>query len=278
MNKRIVVGLDGSNYSKAAIEIACQQAQINEGTAVGIGVVDLPGIESIERGAPVGAIYFAEKAEKHKLQDALKKVKGFITDFENICTSKGVKYEVHSTEGVPFEKIVEAGKMADLIIVGLKTYYHFETSSEAGNTVKRILTHSVCPVLAVPETLTFPENIIIAYDGSIVSAKALKTFTKQFSPTTGQHHIYILTISDDKQKADSIQKEALDYLECWDVEPDTIIEDGKPKDVIQKYSEELKPSMVVIGAYGKSKITDFFFGSTAQKLIETCSVPIFIHH
>ncbi|MFQ6673954.1 MAG: universal stress protein [Fidelibacterota bacterium] len=278
MNKRIVVGLDGSEFSGTAMAVACEQARRSEGTVVGIGVVDLPGIESVERGAPVGSLYFAKKAEEHKLRDALEKVEGFLEDFENVCKEAGVKYELHSRRGVPFRSIVEAGKVADLIVVGLRTFYHFETSSEAGDTLKRVLRHSVCPVMAVPQTMEAVKNVIIAYDGSTESAKALRAFVNRFHPGFQDVRFTLLTVSEPEQDASDVQRDALAYLASWDVEPATVVDDGKVYEVILRHSKVLDRPMVVMGAYGRSEISELFFGSTARRLVEDATIPIFVYH
>lgn len=278
MIKRVVVGLDGSRFSEAATRIACELARRCDATAVGIGVVDLPGIEGVERGAPPGASYFAEKAEKHKLHDALKKIRKFLEGFEATCKESGIEYELLSGEGVPFQAIVDAGKVADLIVIGLKTFYHFETSSEPGDTLKRVLQHSVCPVMAVPEEMERIENVLMAYDGSTESAKALRAFVNRFSAILGHFQVTLLTNSDKEERAKEIQREALDYLKCWNIKPSTVVEGGRTHKAILRWAKRTDHPLVVMGAFGRRPISEFFFGSTTRHIVEDSTVPIMVYH
>ena len=278
MNKRIIVGLDGSGFANTATKIACQHAQSSEGTVVGIGVVDLAGIESVERGAPIGSIHFAEKAEEHKLKDALEKVDRFLNSFEETCKKYGVKYELHSTEGVPFRAIVNSGKMADLIVVGLRTFYHFETSSKPGDTLQRVLQHSVCPVMAVPERMEKIRDVVIAYDGSMESAKAIRAFVLGFHPILKDLDLTLLTVSEKKREGESIQQDAQAYLRCWNAEPKTEIKSGKTDRVLLEYSTALDHPLLVMGAFGRSPISEFFFGATARRIIHDTTIPMMIYH
>jgi nucleotide-binding universal stress UspA family protein len=42
--------------------------------------------------------------------------------------------------------------------------------------------------------------------------------------------------------------------------------------------EELEARMLVMGAYGHRGWRDFLFGSTTSHLLESASLPLFIHH
>ncbi len=276
--KRIVVGLDGSRFSETATRASCQLAASCKGTVVGIGIIDMPGIEWGERGAPPGASYFAEKAEEHKIQDALRRITQFLQKFEEKCREYGVKYELHSDEGVPFEAIVESGKIADLITIGLRTFYHFETSSKPGDTLKRVLQHSVCPVLAVPEKMERVENVLVAYDGSTESAKALRAFVNLFQPLLGQLHVTLLTISEKRGKTETVQKEALDYLKCWDIQADAEVMGGKVYQAVIERAKAMNHPLAVMGAFGRNPISDLFFGSTARRVVEDSTIPVLVYH
>lgn len=278
MNKRVVVGLDGSDFAATAATVACQEAKACDGTVVGVGIVDLDGIEEVQRGAPVGSIYFAEKAEEHKLRDALQKVGSFLDQFEHTCKKFEVNYELHSRQGVPFKTIVDLSKLADLAVIGLRTYYHFETSSLPGDTLRRVLRHSVCPVLAVPQTVERIHHAIITYDGSLESAKALRAFVDRFQNRLDDFAVTLLTVGEKGEDLQTIQEEALDYLACWHLTANTAVEKGKAHQVILDQAGATTGPLVVMGAYGKGGITDLFFGSTARHLIEDSTVPIFFYH
>ncbi len=282
MLKRIVVGLDGSPYSKSAVNYACNLAKNYGATVVGIGVVDLPEIEKhIGPGGPPGSGIYAKRLKDAKVEDALEKVKGFLKEFEETCKGNGVSCELYSEEGEPFEAIMEEGKTADLIIVGIRTYYHFETSAKPGDTLKRLLEKPVCPVLAVTDEMVMPENVVIAFDGGYTSARAMRSFVHLSRELSFASKVTLLRITEDKEVQEVCEAEmakAKRYLEAHGISVSALCKKGDPSRVILEVAKGLRPSMVVMGAFGKSTIAKFLFGSTANEIIEDASLPLFVYH
>ena len=282
MLKRIVVGLDGSPYSKSAVNYACNLAKNYGATVVGIGVVDLPDIEKhIGPGGPPGSGIYAKRLKDTKAKDALEKVKGFLVEFSKECIDKGVSYEVNSEEGEPFEAILEAGKTADLIVVGIRTYYHFETSSKPGDTLRRLLEKPVCPVLAVTDEMVMPENVVIAFDGGYTSARAMRSFVHLSRELAFASNVTLLRVSEDDEDKVTCERDlttAKKYLQAHNISVNAVCKSGKPSKVILETAKAMKPAMVVMGSFGKGTIAKLLFGSTANEIIEDASLPLFVYH
>ena len=114
MIKRIVVGLDPSEYSKTAQNVAIGRAKQQGATVIGVAVADLPGIERAEAAAPAGAIHYAQKAiERHlaKAQDVCEKL---LNDCEHACADAGVSFEREYHTGNPADILVDMSFSADL--------------------------------------------------------------------------------------------------------------------------------------------------------------------
>jgi len=279
MIRRIIVGIDGSDYSRTAITIACLRAKMTGATIVGVGVIDLPGISRQEAGAGVGASHFARKAEKTKIKDAREKMAGFISDFIADCEDHDAKYEVSSHEGVPFEEIVKEANFADLIYIGTKTFFHFETSSKPGETAMRILKYATCPVVAVPKDISFPSSVIVALDESKAAARGLREFVDLYEDKDifSDLDFYLVSAGDPDELA-PLHKDALTYLANHGLTAESIIRPGKPSQVILEEAKKRMPSAIVLGAYGDKGISQFFYGSTAKKIVEDDSVPVLVTH
>ena len=279
MVRRIVVGIDGSNYSKTAIKLACQRAKMTGATVVGVGVIDLPGISKQEIGAAPGASYYAHKAEETMIEDCRTKMATFISNFKSMCNTYGINYEVRSHEGVPFEEIVKEANFADLIYIGIKTFFHFETTSKPGETVMRILKHASCPVAAIPENIEFPQNVIIALDHSKESARGLREFVDLYEDKDIFTDIeFYLVSAGSKEEFSALHDSALHYLKAHSLDATSIIRAGKPSHVILDQAKKRMPSAIVLGAYGQQGISRFFYGSTARKVVEDGSVPVIVTH
>ncbi|MCK5220232.1 MAG: universal stress protein, partial [Candidatus Aminicenantes bacterium] len=198
MARRILVPLDGSDYSKVATQTAIEMAKKADGVIIGLGVVDTEEINETAIGAGIGASYYAEHLKTYKKNKAIGKIKNFLDEFEDECKDAKVDYERYSKSGDPVEEIVEMGKTSDLIITGLRTFFHFETTPEPGDTLKDLLQSGVCPVLAVPsKTMKNNKKVLIAYDNTVSSSKAMKMFQRFHKTIPNAKKIYIMNVNDD---------------------------------------------------------------------------------
>ena len=114
----ILVCLDDSSYSQAAVEYATQIALEHDASLTGIGVIDLPGIQRSSGPAPVGAMHYDRLAEQQQFQETRKVVSGVLNDFGKTCQEKGIRHSIHSEMGSPFREIIEESKFHDFIIIG----------------------------------------------------------------------------------------------------------------------------------------------------------------
>jgi nucleotide-binding universal stress UspA family protein len=280
MSRRIVVGLDGSDYAANAVRIGCESARRLKGTLVGVAVVDSPGIDASACGAGLGASDYAKRVREFKLEDADHRVRGFLDDFERKCSSAGVRFELAYRDAVPFQAIVDEARCADLIIVGLRTHFHFETMEGPGDTLRRLMECAVCPVVAVPKDADLPKRAIIAYDGSIQAARALRAYVQFAGYDAPTRNVTLLHVGEGTDEDQQVQLEqARRYVEGYGFQTKSMTRTGKPAQVIEEVAEEHRPCVVVLGAYGRRGIIkDLFFGSTAENLIAHERFPMFVYH
>lgn len=63
---------------------------------------------------------------------------------------------------------------------------------------------------------------------------------------------------------------------CENIKITTMIEDGKPGDVILKIADREKVDQIIMGKSDKEKIERFFVGSTAERVVRGTQVPVTI--
>ena len=159
----ILVCLDGSSYSQAAVEYATQIALEHNASLTGIGVIDLPGIQRSSGPAPIGAMHYDRLADQQHLEETREVVSGVLKDFGRHCQEKGIHHSIHSETGSPFREIIEESKFHDFIIIGQKTFFRYNIKHEPGNTLDRILHSGLTPVLAVPDSVRQIKKVLGDY-------------------------------------------------------------------------------------------------------------------
>ena len=278
MNQCIIVGLDGTKYSQSAIRWACVRAKTFGGIVIGIAVVDVPGIEKSQMGAGVGGNYYAQKAIDYKLEDASTRTAGFIRDFEKKCTEEGVPYETYLKLGEPIDIFKEEGKTADLIVMGLRTYFQFETTNEPDEgLIRKLLLEPVCPVIAVPEAIEPHETIIICFNGSTASARAMRSYAYLSPNIPSSYKVILLNVNDSTEEAEYLLTRAEKYLNSYGIRPEKVWRRGNVEDAIFAKAKKYKPTpLVVLGAY--SDKARYIFGRRTTKLMEDGTIPLFVYH
>jgi nucleotide-binding universal stress UspA family protein len=280
MVKRILVPLDLSPYSAAALNQACLIAKKLDAEITGLVILDIPGIEKSIGPIPMGGLYYAEHLEKTKLEDAENRIHTLLTKFENQCKKAGVRYKRAERQGTPSNQILKESVYYDAIIMGIRTFFHFESQDKAGDSLEKIMDDSITPIFAVPSYDIAPVSIneearvLITFDGSLPSARALQRFVQFGLPEDME--ITILNSSEDEANSGYLLAEAEDYLKShgfvkikkdWTTEP--II------DVIEnRYFNKI--DVIVLGIHSKKKILQFVLGSLTKRLIKQGTKVLFI--
>ena len=273
MVRRILVPLEPSEYSVEAVKMATLIARQQDAEVTGIGVVDVPGIEKNEGGAPAGAIYYAEKAVEHRTDEARRTVMELFARFRETCDAAGVRHRETELMGDPVEQVMEEARYHDLIVTGLRSRLRFATEEDEKK-LDELLDATIVPVLAVPKQARELRSVLIAYDGSLLAARSLQRFA-HLTMMPGLD-ITVLCVDDDEDRAKRRLSRAEEYLRVYGAQQvRTVHEKG---DVVKIVEEEYLPraDLVVLGAHSKVPFVDFFVGSLVKKLIEVNERPLFI--
>ena len=271
----ILVCLDGSSYSQAAVEYATQIALEHNASLTGIGVIDLPGIQRARGAAPVGSIY-DRLADQQHLDDTREMVSEVLRDFGRHCQTKRIHHSIHSEIGSPFREIIEESKFHDFIVIGQKTFFRYNIRHEPGNTLDRILHSGLTGVLAVPDSVRQIKKVLVAYDNSVQVTKAIQMFL--LLHIWNQCDVTLLNINNNASRAIQLLGRLRDYFKRYGVEPETVHLRGKPDEAILSYIREHETDLLVMGAYGKRSVSEFVFGSVTKSLVAQAGIPLFIYH
>jgi len=277
MLRRILVGLDGSQCSSAATEFSLQLSRQFNAQVVGLSVVDEQTIRAPEP-VPLGAGHFKTDRDKSLLADAHCKVESILAKFSNRCQAEGVENATVKSTGLPSKEILLQAQSHDLIVLGQRTYFHFETHSRACETLTTVLRSSPRPIIAVPEQYRTGDTILVAFNGSLPATRSMQLF--QSLQLAGNQSLHVISIDADYETAVTCAERAAQYLEQHQTEVNRlpIASYASPANVILEQIDELNPSLLVIGAFGQSVLREFIHGSTTLKLLDESRVPVFVYH
>jgi nucleotide-binding universal stress UspA family protein len=140
-NGRIVVGVDGSPSSKAALKWAVRQAGLTGSAVEAVIAWHYPAMYGGYGWVPVSAadpVNFDETARK-TVTDAVN---------ELVDPTGSVRVTTKVVEGNPAQALLDAAAGADLLVVGSRGHGGF-AGALLGSVSQHLATHSACPIVII---------------------------------------------------------------------------------------------------------------------------------
>lgn len=239
-------------------------------------ILDLPGITTTSAVGYDGrnGIY-PQQLQEEMINDANQQIAELASVFEKRCKDAGVAHEVASVQGVPSREILATALFHDLVVMGMRTFFHFETRKGPGDSLEKVLNHSVAPVLAVPESFGGKlERVLVAFDGSHHAASALHKFAALADPRRVK--VTVLTADTKPDLAEDGLRNTVEYLRAHGFQNvKTVHSEMKPHDAIREHIAD-GIDLIVAGVHSKKPIRDLFVGSFTRSLIDDGSIPLFL--
>ncbi len=275
MIRRVLVALHGSESGHAAIDRAVDLAATNNAEVTGVGVVDLPYIQRGEP-VPVGGMAFKAASEERLIQEARDAIDSLGQELTIKAANADLTARIAELEGDPVDVMSGLLQTHDLVVVGRHGSFH-EVDDRNSTLVMGLLKHGPRPVWLVPETSHQHGPIVIAYDGSTPSARALHMFT--LMGLAADQPVIVLSVASTLTDASKTAGRGVEFLASHGIVAEAMAMAGSdPTAAILDAIAARGPSLLVMGAYGHTGVKQWFFGSTTSKLIDSCAVPVFIHH
>ncbi len=280
MIKKILVALDADTDTPVATRYASDIARRHSAEVTGLAVVDMGSIEASSRGGGIGSMYLMEKVQENLTAEARSIARQLTNAFKEAMEGFGVAFDVQVEEGVPFERIVEDMKYHDLLVVGKVPHFFYSHPEEKTKTLVRVVKKSIGPTLVVPETYRPVRRVLVAYDASSASARAMRRFV-HLQPFGTDLTLEILNVHTKGERAGSqlALQMARSYMDAHGYATHTSsIQGTDPAKQIGEFALQFEADVVVAGAHSVSKLAKLAFGSTTASLLEKCPAPLFVDH
>ena len=161
-----------------------------------------------------------------------------------------------------------------LLVMGRQGEHGDSAGEHIGSHLENVVRTLHRPILVIPADYTEPQRILIAFDGSATTRKAVDMVAR--SPLLRGLHCHVVMVGEDK--ADS--RESLDWarahLEAAGFDVTAEILPGEVEAALCAYRDLHAIDLIVMGAYGHSRIREFLIGSTTTKLIRQSKVPLLL--
>lgn len=274
MIHRILVPLDKSDYTKTAVKYVCDVASSMQAEVSGMVALDVSEIDSSVGPIAPGGVKLAELLEEKKLAEAEEHINSLLTNLADECAKAGVKHVEEEFQGSPSARIIEESKFYDLVVMGLRAFYHYEPKSESGDSLDKILGHTITPILAVPKEYRKMQSVLIVCDGELPSVRAMQRFAH--IAENRELKVYLLMENKKKEYADYYLNNAEKYLNSYGITD--VVKNATDKNLLDVIEKEYfdKVDLIVTGLHSHKSIKEFLLGSVAHSLIMNGQKALFL--
>jgi nucleotide-binding universal stress UspA family protein len=271
----LLVPLDSSQWSRAAGNIAMQLAEAQPSRVTAVHVVnvrsasgnilqDLPGHLGFEPAVVSDDIV---RAHTEAAQALLQR-------FAELADEKGLDHEERVETGTVSDTLLSLGEGADLVVMGVRGETEEKFQGQGGALCAWLPPRLDTPVLwAVPGAYPV-QGIAVGYDGSVAAKHAVRAIRHFLEPLkVPVHGIYV---SSDGSGGEILDELAGELPQC-NVVPH-VIQGTDPHLTLIETAEAVGAQLLVLGFKGKSRLKDFLFGTSTERILLSGKVAVLISH
>ena len=190
--------------------------------------------------------------------------------------AEGVEQSCESTAGIADDRIVERGQQADLTVLGRDGQdAPYRSPALIGSTVDGVIRKTARSALVVPARRGWPARS--CSPSTALPARASARASRCRSPTRLGEPIHVFVDSKDKGRAVARFEEVRGLVGTLPVPVREISSTlGRPDVKIVDSAREVRAGLIVMGAYGRNRITDYFLGSNSAAVVRTSPIAVLL--
>lgn len=271
MIETLLLATDGSDGAVAAEGFAISLAKSLGTRLRGVTVIETARVQSLRTATlgvappPLDAIEGFLKARADAVCQRLSE--------RARAASLGVECECVS--GAADDRIVERGESADLVVIGRDGENQAFRTGLAGPTMDAVLRKTTRPCVVVPSGANLGGPLLLAFDGSPGSVLAARLSVEIATRIGAAVHVFV--DSKDKGRAAARFEEVralLGPLAATGRETSSTL--GRPDVKIVDAARSVRASLIVMGAFARNRIHEYFLGSNASAVVRTSPVAVLL--
>lgn len=198
--------------------------------------------------------------------------------FDAEIARTGVSAEWRRDDGETMEALALHSRYADVAIVGQSPPANIEEYL-TGERPDHLALTAACPTLVLPHdkpVTTVGQRVLIAWRSGREAARAVRDALAMLRQA---ERINVLTIGPVEQ--DHLPgAEIATYLSRHGlkVETRTNYGDDEPGEIILAIAREINADLVVMGAYGRSRLRELILGGTTNHVLSHATLPLWLSH
>jgi nucleotide-binding universal stress UspA family protein len=161
-----------------------------------------------------------------------------------------------------------------VLVLGVRGAEHDQDTHHLGAHLESSIRALHRPILVVNCDFKTPANVMLAYDGSEASSKALDLLIN--SPLFKQLPLHLVTVGESAPRARQLQSAASAKLQASGHAVTAVTLEGKPSEALFRYQAEQAIDLTLMGAFSHTRFRELVLGSLTAKMLLRASRPLLL--
>ena len=282
---KIVACIDGSNAAPAVCDAAAWASQRLKAPLDLLHVLDkseylkkgeghnLSG--NIGLGSREHLLAELVELEEKRSKLALEHGKAMLQDARQRAQQNGAtEVTTHQRHGDLIGTLVDLQDDTRMLVIGRQGEAHEKQEHSLGSHLENVIRSVHRPLLVTLPGFNAPQKFMIAYDGSATARKALEKVAESDLLKGLPCHL-VMVAENDNEHQSQLNAAAARLREVgFDVSPALL--QGAVESALHQYQQTNNIDLMVMGAYGHSRIRQFLLGSNTAKMLRMSDVPLLL--
>ncbi|MFT5174442.1 MAG: nucleotide-binding universal stress UspA family protein [Gammaproteobacteria bacterium] len=280
---KILALVDGSIYSHSVCDHAAWLALKTDAAVEIVHVLGRRDVSSqpinlsgsIGLDAQTALLEELAELDAQKAKLAQKRGRAILDDAKARVSRAGVaNVSTRLRNGAIVDTVLELENDVDLVVIGKRGEAADFDKLHLGSNLERVVRSSHRPVLVASRSFSPIKKFLLAFDGGSSARKAVEHVAR--SRALVDLDCLLMTIGVAPAGSMKRLEEAAVQLRDAHYHVETQVQAGQADIVIANKVESENFGLLVMGAYGHSRIRHLIIGSTTTEMIRSCKIPILL--
>lgn len=283
MTDKILALVDGSAYSESVCHhTAWIAGRLNAavdimhvlGRREGVARQDLSG--ALGLGARSALLQELAAADEQRARLSQARGRAILEDAARILRADHVgTVKAHLRKGDILEVVQEVEPELRAIVIGKRGEGADFATGHLGSNLERIVRASKVPVFVASRAYQPIKKVLVAYDASTSARRAIERMSQ--SPVFDRLEVTVLHVDNGRGQRGAKLDEAIQTLRAAGINATPRVVPGEPDEALQAVVSSEGFDLLVMGAYGHSRIRSLIIGSTTTAMVQAVKIPVLLY-
>ncbi len=191
-----------------------------------------------------------------------------------VSAEHGLAAETRLRHGGLIETLTELEADVRLFVLGKRGERADYAKGHLGGQLERTVRAVHRPLLVASRGFVPVNRVLVAFDGSPTTRKGVEMVA--VSPLFRGLEISLIMVGEVSESSSAQMRWAMDILLAAGLNARGDVRQGEPEAILTDYVQDHAIELLVMGAYGHSRIRRLIVGSTTTTMLRTCRIPVLL--